>query len=117
MQRVQNGKFLEGIKIKLHNMRYGWLKTNINVPNEEDIANYSSQIARKVGREINVLNPILDAHLLSGDRVSATLFPVSTFGNTITIRKFARKPWTITDYINSNTITVGLGLMWKDWGL
>tara|TARA_Y100000031_G_C8209569_1_gene380242 strand:+ start:126 stop:776 length:651 start_codon:yes stop_codon:yes gene_type:complete len=58
-----------------------------------------------VGREITGLHPIMDAHLLSGDRVASTLFPVSTAGNTITIRRFARNPWTITTLIANNTLS------------
>ncbi|MCX6803171.1 MAG: ATPase, T2SS/T4P/T4SS family [Candidatus Diapherotrites archaeon] len=78
---------------------HGWLKTNLMPGTEDEINNLSSQIGRKVGREITNLNPILDAHLISGDRVNATLFPISSEGNTITIRRFARKPWTIIDLI------------------
>ncbi|MBT4596936.1 MAG: CpaF family protein, partial [Candidatus Diapherotrites archaeon] len=66
---------------------------------EDEIMNYSSQIGRKIGREITVLSPILDAHLLSGDRVNATLFPITAEGNTLTIRRFARRPWTIVDFV------------------
>ncbi|MFA5741989.1 MAG: ATPase, T2SS/T4P/T4SS family, partial [Candidatus Izemoplasmatales bacterium] len=64
--------------------------------------NYSAQIGRKIGREISILNPILDAHLTSGDRVNATLFPVSAEGNTLTIRRFARRPWTMVDFIGKS---------------
>ena len=71
----------------------GWLKTNILLPTEDLILNYSSRVAREVGREINHLNPLLDAHLTTGDRVNATLAPISTAGNTITIRRFSRTPW------------------------
>ncbi len=85
--------------ITVYHRIHGWLKTNIMPGGEEEINNFSSQIGRKVGREITILNPILDAHLLSGDRVNATLFPISSEGNTITIRRFARKPWTIIDFI------------------
>ncbi|MFH1470266.1 MAG: ATPase, T2SS/T4P/T4SS family, partial [Candidatus Micrarchaeota archaeon] len=42
----------------------------------------------------------------TGDRVNATLFPISTCGNTITIRRFARDPWTITDFINPKVNTM-----------
>jgi flagellar protein FlaI len=48
----------------------------------------------------------MDAHLTTGDRANATLFPISSNGNTLTIRKFARKPWTITDFIADGTISV-----------
>jgi flagellar protein FlaI len=47
----------------------------------------------------------MDAHLTTGDRVNATLEPISTNGNTITLRKFAVKPWTITDFIKGQTIS------------
>jgi len=85
--------------ITIYHRIHGWLKTNLLPGTEEDILNYASQIGRKVSREITVLSPILDAHLLSGDRVNATLFPVSSEGNTLTIRRFARRPWTLIDFI------------------
>ena len=85
--------------ITVYHRVHGWLKTNLAPGTEEDINNFASQIGRKVGREITILSPILDAHLLSGDRVNATLFPISSEGNTLTIRRFARKPWTIIDFI------------------
>ena len=100
--------------VTVYHRKHGWMKTNLRIDSEEEISNYASQIGRKIGREITVLNPILDAHLLSGDRVSATLFPVSSFGNTITIRKFARRPWTITDFISdSHTLSAEMAaLLW-----
>ncbi|MEK6821151.1 MAG: type II/IV secretion system ATPase subunit, partial [archaeon] len=85
--------------VAVYHRQFGWMKSNLIMPNEEHIQNLASQIARKNGREITNLNPILDAHLLTGDRVNATLFPISSTGNTITIRRFARKPWTIIDFI------------------
>jgi len=92
--------------ISVYHRKFGWLKTNMFVPTEEDIYNYASQIGRKAGREINLLSPIMDAHLTSGDRVSATLFPISTLGDTITIRRFARNPWTIIDFIDPKLNTL-----------
>jgi len=89
----------------IYHKKYGWLKTNITIPEEAKIRHYSTMIGRDVGKEITLLKPLLDAHLLTGDRVNATLYPISTKGNTITIRKFAEKPWSITDFINANTIS------------
>jgi flagellar protein FlaI len=86
--------------------KWGWLKTNIIVPTEEQIYNYASLIGRKVGRQITNLNPLMDAHLITGDRVNATLFPISTKGNTITIRKFRREPWTIIHFIDPSQKTM-----------
>lgn len=89
----------------VYHKKFGWCKTNIKVKDEEITYDYASTIARKIGRQINVLNPMLDAHLPTGDRVNATLFPISTFGNTLTIRKFSKNPWTITNFIKSQTIS------------
>lgn len=89
--------------IKVYGKKHGWLKTNIDVKKEEDIINYANIIARRVGKQITVLNPLLDAHLVTGDRVNAVLYPINTRGSTITIRKFARDPFTIIDLINNQT--------------
>jgi len=94
--------------------KYGWLKTNVFVPQEIQIQNYASIIGRRVGRQITTLAPLMDAHLTTGDRVNATLFPLSTKGNTISIRKFRRKPWVITDLLESRTLTTDVAaLLWS----
>jgi len=89
--------------IRVYHKKYGWLLTDVIIDAESKIQNFSSMIARRVGRQISTLNPLLDAHLVSGDRANAVFYPISNKGNTITIRKFARDPWTITDFINSKT--------------
>ena len=104
--------FLEEIVINGHtepiwvyHKHHGWLKTNIILKNEEQVYNYASAIGRRVGRQITNLEPLMDAHLTTGDRVNATLFPISTQGNTITIRKFSRSPWTIIHFLEAQTFT------------
>ena len=91
--------------IWLYHKKHGWCTTNLRIGTEAKIWDYSSSIGRRVGRQISIKDPILDASLASGDRVNATITPISVFGNTITIRKFNRKPWTITDFIASKTIS------------
>ena len=92
---------------------HGWLKTTVELKDEEEIKHYASVMGRKVGRQITKLNPLLDANLESGDRVNATLNPVSSEGNTITIRKFSEDPWTITKFIDNGTITAeAAALIW-----
>jgi len=97
----------------VYHRKHGWIPTDITISTENQVWNYASSIARGVGRQINTQSPLLDAYLPTGDRVNATLFPISYFGNTITIRKFARKPWTITDYIKLKTINSEVAaLLW-----
>ncbi|MCJ7429199.1 MAG: type II/IV secretion system ATPase subunit [Candidatus Nanohaloarchaeota archaeon QJJ-5] len=96
-----------------YHKEYGWLKTDLVMESEEQIQNYASMIGRRVGKQISNLNPLLDAHLTTGDRTNATIKPISTQGNTITIRKFARDPWTITDFIENKTINPEVAaLLW-----
>ncbi|MCK5612413.1 CpaF family protein [Candidatus Pacearchaeota archaeon] len=110
-----NDPFLEEIVIisskepvRVFDKKLGWLRTNIFVKSEDEILNFSNIIARRVGRQISVLTPLLDAHIVTGDRANAVLYPISTKGHTITIRKFARDPWTIVDLIANNTVGIDL---------
>jgi flagellar protein FlaI len=99
--------------VRVYHKTHGWLETNIVPKNEEQILNYSNIIGRRVGRQISALTPLLDAHLITGDRANAVLFPVSTKGHTITIRKFARDPWTMVDFVKNKTVTSEiLSLIW-----
>jgi flagellar protein FlaI len=105
--------FLEEIVVNNHaegiwvyHKKHGWLITNIKLVTEAKIRHYATMIGREVGKEITTLNPLMDAHLSTGDRVNATLSPISSKGNTITIRKFSADPWTITKFIKDNTISI-----------
>ncbi len=92
--------------IRVYHKKYGWIDANVKPRSEEEIINFSNIIARRVGRQISTLTPLLDAHLITGDRANAILYPISTKGNTITIRKFRRDPWTVTDLIENGTCSV-----------
>lgn len=99
--------------VRVYTKKYGWLETNVVIPTEEEIINYANIIARRVGRQITVLSPLLDAHLVTGDRINAVLYPINTKGNTITIRKFARDPLTIVDMIKTKTCNLDIAaLLW-----
>jgi len=99
--------------LRVYSKKYGWLITNILLEKEETTINYANIIARRVGRQITTLNPLLDAHLVTGDRVNAVLYPINTKGNTIVIRKFSRDPYTIIDLINNKTCDLeSAALLW-----
>jgi archaeal flagellar protein FlaI len=99
--------------VRVFHKKYGWLNSNIFIKSELKIRDHFNTIARRVGRQITTLNPLLDAHLLTGDRANAVLYPIASKGNTLTIRKFARDPWTVTDFIKNNTCTARIfALIW-----
>lgn len=98
----------------VYHRKFGWMKSNVFLPAESKIRHYATIIGRDIGKEITSLNPLMDAHLKTGDRVNATLIPISSRGNTLTIRKFAAKPWTITDFLRNNVISYeGAALIWQ----
>jgi flagellar protein FlaI len=101
--------------LSLYHKRYGWVKTTRYFNREGEIYNISAYIGRKVGKQINSLDPIMDAHLQTGDRVAATLFPISTEGDTITIRRFSRNPWTVVHMVDEKNHTMSkeiLSFLW-----
>ena len=57
------------------------------------------KIVSQVGRRIDEASPMVDARLPDGSRVNAIIHPLSPGGPTLTIRKFARDPYTIGDLI------------------
>jgi pilus assembly protein CpaF len=59
----------------------------------------------QVGRRIDEASPMVDARLPDGSRVNAIIPPLSLDGPTLTIRKFSRDPYTITDLIQFGTLT------------
>ena len=99
--------------LKVYHKKVGWLDTDIFMEDEEQVLNYANTIARRIGRQVTTLNPLLDAHLVTGDRANAVLYPISNMGNSLTIRMFARDPWTCIDFIKNNTCTVEIfALIW-----
>ena len=100
--------------VMVYHRKYAWLETNIRIDSELKIESFSQQVARKVGRQITTLSPLLDAQLVNGDRVNATLYPISVHGNTIDIRKFREEPWTVTDFLVRKTLSSSLvSFVWQ----
>jgi pilus assembly protein CpaF len=71
----------------------------------EDLEEVIRRVCAKVHREINELNPIVDARLADGSRVSAVYKNVAINGPILTIRKFPKKEITMDIMIKNGTIT------------
>lgn len=63
------------------------------------------RIVSPLGRRVDEGQPYVDARLPDGSRVNIIIPPLSLVGPTITIRKFAKKPFTIDDLIKRGTFT------------
>jgi flagellar protein FlaI len=93
--------------------KFGWCKTNIRLRDESLVYDSAQQIGRRVGREISNITPLMDAELSDGSRVNATLFPISQRGNTLTIRKFSKNPWSMTALVANHTVSKEIAsLVW-----
>ena len=72
---------------------------------EEHLRNVISRIVQRVGRQINLANPAVDAKLDDGSRIHATIPPVTPDGATLTIRRFNTRKLDGEDYVKLGTMT------------
>ncbi len=63
------------------------------------------KIVSQVGRRVDEASPMVDARLPDGSRVNAIIPPLALRGPTLTVRKFSRDPYTMSDLIGFGTIT------------
>ena len=80
-------------------------KVNAAFMSEDHLRNIIGRIVQPVGRAINIQTPMVDARLVDGSRVNATIPPVSPDGATLTIRKFSKDALSGDDYIRLGTLT------------
>ena len=71
----------------------------------EDLEEVMRNIAGSVHREINELNPIVDARLEDGSRVNGVYKNIALNGPILTIRKFSGKYITMDDLVGNGTVT------------
>jgi pilus assembly protein CpaF len=69
------------------------------------------KIVSAVGRRVDEGSPMVDARLPDGSRVNAIVPPLAIHGAVLTVRKFARDPYTVKDLISFGTWTLDLALV------
>lgn len=79
--------------------------TPVTFLSEEHLQTIIKRIVQRVGRQISLINPIVDARLKDGSRINATIPPVSVDGATLTIRKFLKNFLTGEDYIRIGSMS------------
>ena len=73
--------------------------------NEAHLARIIERMVSNVGRRIDGASPMVNARLPHGHRLNAVIAPLAVDGPALTIRKFARTPYTVQDLINNGTFT------------
>ena len=80
-------------------------QTDVSFPDNAHLLRIIDRIVSPVGRRVDETSPMVDARLPDGSRVNAIIPPLALNGPTLTIRKFARDPYTMDDLINFNSLT------------
>ena len=78
---------------------------DVKFESDAELVRVIREIAAFVGRRIDDESPMVDCRLPDGSRVNAVIAPLAIDGASLTIRKFARDPYSVQDLINFGTIT------------
>jgi len=80
-------------------------KTPVVFYDDAHVMRVIQRIVAPLGRRVDESAPMVDARLPDGSRVNAIIPPVSLAGPCLTIRKFARDPYTVEDLVNFGTMS------------
>jgi pilus assembly protein CpaF len=81
------------------------VRSSARFVSEEQLRRVIERIVSRVGRRIDESSPLVDARLLDGSRVNAVIAPIAFNGSSLTIRKFSKDPFTVSDLIGFGTLT------------
>ncbi len=86
--------------------RHGLIKrVDVHFDSTEELEEIIRRIAAKVHKDINELNPIVDARLSDGSRMNAIYKNIALNGPILTVRKFPKQAITMNHLIQWGTIT------------
>ncbi len=80
-------------------------KTNLGFDSDAHVMRIIDRIVSPLGRRVDEGQPYVDARLPDGSRVNVIIPPLAVGGPTVTIRKFAKIPFTIEDLIKNGTFS------------
>lgn len=89
-------------------------KVDIKLENKEQLRRIIQRLVAKVGREINELNPIVDARLSDGSRINAVYDNIAINGPILTIRKFKKDSLKLCDLIDNGDISEEAAVFLQD---
>ncbi|MBN2056187.1 Flp pilus assembly complex ATPase component TadA [bacterium] len=88
-------------------------RVNRRFSSNEAVLAVIERIVGPIGRRIDESNPYVDARLKDGSRVNAIIPPLALTGPTVTIRKFAKNPYTIENLISFGTLSAEMAMFLK----
>ena len=85
-------------------------KAPVQFRDQAHVMRIIEKIVSPLGRRIDESSPMVDARLPDGSRVNAIIPPLAIKGPSITIRKFSKDPFEISDLIKFGTLTEQMAL-------
>jgi pilus assembly protein CpaF len=82
------------------------LLTDRRFDDENHLLNAIGALMTSAGRRLDLVDPVLEARLPDGSRLTIVLPPVAVDGPMITIRKFATSPYAIDDLIRFGSLSL-----------
>ena len=79
--------------------------TDVQFRNEAHVMHVIEKIVAPLGRRIDESSPMVDARLPDGSRVNAIIPPLALKGPSVTIRKFAKDPLTVSHLVGFGTMS------------
>jgi pilus assembly protein CpaF len=80
-------------------------RVNVQFEDDDHLMRIIDRIVAPLGRRIDEGSPMVDARLPDGSRVNAVVPPIALNGPVLTIRLFAKIPFTVENIIDFGTIT------------
>ncbi len=94
--------------------RHGKIElTDYEFMDDNQVLSVIRRIIAPIGRRIDESSPMVDARLKDGSRVNAIIHPLSLVGPVLTIRKFAKTPFTINDLVSFGTVSPNMAKFMK----
>lgn len=85
--------------------RFGKIElTNVEFRDNVHVMHIIERIVTPLGRRVDESSPMVDARLPDGSRVNVIIPPLSLIGPCLTIRKFAKDPFTLEHLIGFGTL-------------
>ena len=82
-------------------------RIHLEFESKEALLQVINQITAKCNRSVNEASPIVDARLMTGERVNVVLSPIALNGPILTIRRFPKVPITMDKLISFGAIDRG----------
>jgi len=79
--------------------------SGLSFVDNDSVSAIIERIVSPIGRRIDESQPYVDARLPDGSRVNAVIHPLSLTGPCLTIRKFSKDPFKVSDLVRFGSIT------------